>query len=97
MECLLLLAGFAFYIYQTKSRLHDDDEVDVEIEMSLPQGLFWFLAGITLLYVGGEVTVRQAVRIGQELNISDAILGLTVVALGTSIPDITASVGGSTE
>ncbi len=88
----ILVLGFIYYILQNKKRLYDEDEVDIEIDKSLPQGLFWFLLGIGLLYVGGDITVRQAVSIGQMLNISDAILGLTVVALGTSIPDITASV-----
>ena len=92
-SALLLLTGFAYYIYLTKSRMHTDNaEDEAHSDMPLIVGILWFIVGITLLYVGGEVTVRQAVKIGEALNISEAILGLTVVALGTSIPDITASI-----
>lgn len=92
-SALVLLAGFSYYLYLTKSRMHDDDaDEESDDAMPLKTGILWFLIGISLLYLGGEITVRQALKIGQALNISEAILGLTVVALGTSIPDITASI-----
>jgi cation:H+ antiporter len=91
---LIFLSAFSLYILQTRSRLHeelDDEETDGEM-MSLNRSFFWFIVGCALLYIGGESTVRQAIKIGSFYQISEAILGLTVVALGTSIPDITASI-----
>ncbi|HFC12495.1 MAG TPA: sodium:calcium antiporter, partial [Anaerolineae bacterium] len=71
-SALLLLAGFAYYIYLTKSRMHTDNaEDEAQSDMPLIVGILWFIVGITLLYVGGEVTVRQAVKIGEALNISE--------------------------
>lgn len=95
-SALILFAIFGTYIYRTSSKLHDDEESD-DADMPLPRALLWFLIGIGLLYIGGDTTVRQAVRIGEALNISETILGLTVVALGTSIPDITASIVATRE
>ena len=88
-----LLLAFAAYMYISYSRMHDvDGHEEDEDEMTVAAALVRFLIGIGLLYFGGEMTVRQALTIGRVLNMSEAILGLTVVALGTSIPDITASV-----
>ena len=90
---LVLYAGFAFYLLQIRSRLRDEaEEDDGIVVLPLSRGVLWFLGGCGLLYIGGQTTVQQAVSIGGFFQISEAILGLTVVALGTSIPDITASV-----
>ncbi len=69
------------------------DEVGNEDEESnLPWAIFKFLAGCVGLYAGGEFVVRNAVTIGEVIGISEAILGLTIVAIGTSIPDAAASI-----
>ena len=88
-----LIIAFAAYISASRSRMHaDEDETVGEIGTPPLKGAMLFMVGIVLLYVGGELTVRQAIEIGTLFNISEAILGLTVVALGTSIPDIAASI-----
>ena len=48
-------------------------------------------AGITLLVVGGEVMLRGAVRLATLWRLSPAVIGLTVVAAGTSIPELAVS------
>lgn len=49
-------------------------------------------AGIAFLYVGSELTVDNAVRIAQYFGISEKIIGLTVIAIGTSLPELITSV-----
>ena len=46
------------------------------------------LAGLVFLVLGGEAVVRGATSIAQRLGVSDAIIGLTIVALGTSLPEL---------
>ena len=58
----------------------------------MPLSLLWLLLGAGLLFAGGHYVVESALKIGGLLGISDVLLGLTVVAVGTSIPDIMASV-----
>lgn len=94
---LILFVGFGYYIYLTSARMHNDEENGDEATLPLARAILWFLLGVGLLYIGGDVTVRQAIAIGEALNISETILGLTVVALGTSIPDITASIVAARE
>jgi cation:H+ antiporter len=52
----------------------------------------WFLAGLVVLLVSAEITVWGAKSIALELGVSELIVGLTVVAIGTSLPELAASV-----
>ncbi|MGQ3177608.1 MAG: sodium:calcium antiporter, partial [Blastomonas fulva] len=58
------------------------------------QGLF-LLLGLVLLIGGGDVLVRGAVRIAERLRLSPMLIGLTVVGMGTSMPELAASVQAS--
>jgi cation:H+ antiporter len=50
------------------------------------------LAGIALLYAGGEILVKYSSTLGAKLGLSDLIIGLTIVAFGTSAPELVSSV-----
>ena len=50
--------------------------------------LIYFIAGLVILGFAGEATLRGAVGLAQRLNISPAMIGLTVVGLGTSLPEL---------
>ena len=50
--------------------------------------LIYFIAGLIILGFAGEATLRGAVGLAQRLNISPAMIGLTVVGLGTSLPEL---------
>jgi len=54
--------------------------------------VFWFVAGLVLLIVGAEALVRGASRLAAFLGISPLVIGLTVVALGTSSPELAVSI-----
>ena len=54
--------------------------------------IVWLLVGLVLLLVGGEVLVRGAVAIADKLGIPPLIVGLTIVALGTSAPELTVAI-----
>ena len=59
--------------------------------MSAKRALALIIGGLIGLVVGGEVIVKSATSIAQSLGVSDAIIGLTVVALGTSLPELATS------
>ena len=59
--------------------------------MSTRRALALIVGGLVGLVVGGEVIVKSATSIAQSLGVSDAIIGLTVVALGTSLPELATS------
>jgi len=100
IESLLLLAGFFALIgWQIYSGLTGNDdtlaaETEAEVashDMPLPRALFWVVAGFVLLIVSSRVLVWGAVTIAQSLGVSDLIIGLTIVALGTSLPELAAT------
>ncbi|OZB11798.1 MAG: sodium:calcium antiporter, partial [Hyphomonas sp. 34-62-18] len=49
------------------------------------------LAGLVLLFVGGEALVRGSVSVARKLNISELVIGLTLVGFGTSVPELVTS------
>jgi cation:H+ antiporter len=59
--------------------------------MSLPVAILLVLAGLTILAFGGEVLVRGAVALSKKLRVSTAVIGLTIVALATSLPELAVS------
>ena len=56
---------------------------------------FFLLLGLVLLIAGGDLLVRGAVRIAERLSLSPMLIGLTVVGMGTSMPELAASVQAS--
>ena len=52
----------------------------------------WLVAGLALLIWGSDIFVDAATGIAKSLNISDGVIGLTIVALGTSLPELATSV-----
>ena len=63
--------------------------------MSMAQACFWLIIGAVFLLVSSRLLVWGAVAIAQELGVSDLVIGLTVVALGTSLPELAASLMGA--
>ncbi|MBB3061102.1 calcium/sodium antiporter [Microbulbifer rhizosphaerae] len=100
-EALVLLLGFfglvGWSIFSALRGEGDDlgEEMESELEahtMTLPRALFWLAAGLALLIVSSRILVWGAVTIAEALGVSDLIIGLTIVALGTSLPELAATV-----
>ena len=68
-----------------------DNEL-IEHEMTLKAGIIWLIIGLLLLIASSRLLVWGAVGIAHEFGVSDLIIGLTIVALGTSLPELAASV-----
>jgi cation:H+ antiporter len=89
-----LFIGFNVYLFKTSS--NDDSEVVVEIahakELSWFKSIIYFTGGIIGLYLGSELLVENAVSISREFGISERIIGVTIIAIGTSLPELITSV-----
>lgn len=94
---LALLMGWSVWAAM-RGRGNDDafaQEVESDLQdkpMSLRLSLFWLVAGIVLLVVSSRILVWGAVTIAQAMGVSDLIIGLTVVAIGTSLPELASSI-----
>jgi len=64
-------------------------------QMSTTQSLMWFVIGLVLLIISSRMVVWGAVQIAHYFGISDLVIGLTVVAIGTSLPELVASIASA--
>lgn len=100
-EAILLLIGFfvliGWSIFSAMKGKGDALESETEQElvahaMPIKKAIFWLVLGLVLLILSSRVLVWGAVSIAHALGVSDLIIGLTIVALGTSLPELAASV-----
>lgn len=92
---ILLLLLFGYFLYNTFRHAKDhQDETETEKikEMGIGKAILLILFGFIGLIVGGELIVKSAVNIATKMCVSEAVIGLTVVALGTSLPELATSV-----
>lgn len=101
LDALVLLAGFvgliSWLVYSALRGRGDAWEQEVEQElvshaMPLNKAILWLVAGLILLIISSRILVWGAVTIAQNLGVSDLVIGLTIIALGTSLPELAASV-----
>lgn len=100
LEGALLFTGLiVFIVYsirsaktvpaEVKEQLIEEPEIDVDAPIW--KSWFFIVLGLGLLVGGGELLVRGAVEIATLLGVSKAVIGLTVVAVGTSLPELATS------
>ncbi|MGQ4877059.1 calcium/sodium antiporter [Billgrantia sp. LNSP4103-1] len=93
---VLLAAMIGFSIWQARRSgpdpLADDTEESLQSHpMSLRAGVIWTVVGLALLVLSSRVLVWGAVEIAVGFGVSDLIIGLTIVAVGTSLPELASS------
>ena len=103
IDGVILIAFFAGYIfYMVKIALKASKEgKKVEIEggsdediklVSVPVSILYIIGGAIAIAVGGDVTVDAASRIAGDLGMSQTLIGLTIVSIGTSLPELVTSI-----
>lgn len=70
----------------------DAESEIVALPMPLKTALIWLVIGLILLIVSSRLLVWGAVAIAQSLGVSDLIIGLTIVAIGTSLPELASAI-----
>ena len=71
------------------------EELDELPQMNRRQALFWLIGGLLVLLVSARLLVWAASNIAAALGVSELIVGLTIVAVGTSLPELAATVGSA--
>ncbi len=104
VEAIVLVAALVWYnIFQirssrrhTKSTAPAEDELELpKKRLSLPLSIFFLMGGVASLKFGSDFLIDGAVIIAQQWNISERVIGLTVVSVGTSLPELAASLVAS--
>jgi cation:H+ antiporter len=88
---LFCFLAFLFYVYK---QLKNDDVVEEDnIKLLSPlKTTIFIIGGLAGLVLGGQLVVNNAIEIAESMGISQKIIGLTVVAAGTSLPELATSV-----
>ncbi|HIG68179.1 MAG TPA: calcium/sodium antiporter [Porticoccaceae bacterium] len=73
------------------------DNVNTTTDVSMKTSGLWLLLGLAILLLSAEVTVWGATSIAHFFGVSDLIVGLTIVAIGTSLPELAASIVSATK
>jgi len=89
---LLFFAIFMGYIVQSALKNRHSNETIEQPTMKLAIAIMWVIVGLVLLLIGGEAIVRSATAIAKQFGVSQRIIGLTIVSIGTSLPELATSV-----
>ena len=104
IEGLILLALFTYFLIDTiksakkSSNKSDSDEIaatsDIEVsdEVSMPKTILVCIVGIVGIVLGGDMVVNSATSIATSFGMSANLVGLTIVAVGTSLPEFVTSI-----
>ncbi len=92
IDGIVLLAFFVIFLYYTASIAKAPEAKGMRIkEFGIPQSFLFILMGFAGLVVGGTWIVDGAVEIARALGASETLIGLTIVAAGTSLPELATS------
>jgi cation:H+ antiporter len=88
---LLILFSYISYSYFQDQKDNGDKEENLE-NFSLIKAIIYSVIGLATLILGGWLLVNSSIRIAQSYGISEAVIGLTIVAVGTAIPELTTTI-----
>ncbi len=91
---LVVFVSYLTYLFVLAIKDKDNSEEDIK-EMSVAKALAWTVVGLALIVCGSDVTVDAATKIAKFLGLSERFIGLTIVALGTSLPELFTSVSAA--
>ena len=100
MDGLFLLAGLGLILYLMLNKQRSNPQSqggasgDLSDTPTMPthKGVLWLIFGLLLLLISAQVVTKAAVEIANQLGVDELIVGLTVIAIGTSLPELAASV-----
>lgn len=97
---LVLFAGYIFCMIKIALKANREGR-KIEIEggsdeeiklLSVPMSIVFIVGGAIAIAIGGDMTVDAASRIASELGMSQTLIGLTIVSIGTSLPELVTSI-----
>jgi cation:H+ antiporter len=87
---LVLFGGFLYYIYRTMKSAPEVEEGTIKL-FSTPVSVVMVIAGLLALIFGGRLVVNNAISLAHRFDVSEKLIGLTILAAGTSLPELATS------
>lgn len=91
---LVLFAAYLTYLF-IMAKKDKDKESGEGVSMSVPRSIIFIIVGLAMIILGSNLTVDAASYIASALGLSERFIGLTIVALGTSLPELFTSVSAA--
>ena len=92
LTLFLLLIVFLIYLLRFQKTAVIDEMPDDDVELSLYKNVFFLAIGALALWGGSELLIEGAVLMAVDLGVGERIIGITIVSVGTSIPELAASI-----
>lgn len=90
---LLILISYITYLFKTsKKEQKENQDSDIKLTKHWSLDIIFFVVGLVALAFGSELLVENSVIIAERLGMSEAMIGLTIIAAGTSMPELATSV-----
>lgn len=95
---IFIILLIAYTVISIIISLKENKEIENEFEeglkskLNVPLSVLFIVFGLALLFFGADLFLKGAIALAKILNVSDAIIGLTVVAVGTSLPELFTSI-----
>ena len=87
---LLILVAYIYYLIRSSKKSKDSTVVE-KPKFSLPKSIIFILIGLAGIIIGGDLVVNSASEIAIAFGMSETLVGLTIVAIGTSLPELVTS------
>jgi len=91
IEGIILVSGLIFYTVYSIMKPHDVEELEEGKYKSRYSAVFVFILGLLGLYIGAEKFLEGAIGIATYFGVSELVIGMTIVAFGTSLPELATS------
>ena len=86
-----LLIVFIIYLFKSDKTAVVDEMPEDEVELPIHTTLFFFLLGGVGLWGGSELLINGAINLARDFEVSERIIGITIISIGTSVPELAAS------
>ena len=98
LDCLIMLVMFLMFLYYVFHQMKNDSNTQADfVQKSTLKIWGLILIGLSVLIIGGQLVVVNSVKIANSLGVSEKIIGLTIVAAGTSLPELVTSIVAATK
>lgn len=104
MDGIVMLTGLVivmFWLARLGTRSAANDPINMDFKAEIPtdvrmsMAIVWLVVGLGTLLIGAELLVNGAIGVATELGISEVVIGILVVALGTSLPELAVSLASA--
>ncbi|CDR30308.1 Inner membrane protein yrbG [Acholeplasma oculi] len=92
LEGFIFLLFFGYFVYKMIKDSKDQDIEEIPTKFSLKINILLTIVGLAMIVLGGVITTDSAVKVALSFGMSPLLVGLTILAVGTSLPELVTSV-----